>query len=551
MPDVLNGASATLFEVKPPRIKMDLLAESALSTVAKDSQENAEKFMKFFKDHFKSIPFSELIDAVGKFPFSNTERMILSNPDIYKALLHQVIQVNHVNPQDTKLLFINIRKYLSDPNEPNSVKAAFIQQLVTNIVNANNRKFESAKIEAVTNLLMKKENFEIGNVNPQEVILPLYDDVVSKGNYPQLVDKYLAKGEINPSTVDDRLRQNMVAYLMNISFPTDTADFTTKFDAGEFDEYFALAYDYAIRVIRGGDDPIDAFRSKADVSEWDFTVDEFETVEEQGIIKENIYAAGALDYIYELGDNLNLFHLADALILEWGNGPLDVPKGTTMNKLYRHLKLKDERATSEERAMLYKRILNKGEGKVLDKMVVNEDFATLWTKLMEEVVKYIEKTEDKTGNESIISKQPIYQAVKELQQNLTAHMTGIAPMMTREMYAHLKDCMDLFDDDNIKNQKATGARKNMWVVIENLAKEEMGFIPNVSAYRTIAVKSNRIFRFIGDFNGMAVQPAEFEQFKEDVESYIIAQSQVGNTKLTKKEESEESDESEDSSDFDD
>ncbi len=548
MPEIRNGLSAeTIFAIRPPRIKMDLMVKSALSKVAGDSSENAGKFMELFTTTFKSIPFSQLMDTVSKHPFTNSERLFLSNSDIYKDLLFRSIDADKVDPNDTRLLFLNVKKYLSDPEEPTSVKRAFIVTLVTNIVNANNRKKVDEKIEAVTDYLMKKNDFEPGASNVQDIILPLYDGMIKKGSYPEYVDSYLSGGEIDETTVNDKLKESMIEYLMNINLPIDDA----KFQAGELDEYFALAYDYAIRTVRGGDDPIDAFRSKASVSEWNFDVDEFDSIEEQGVIPDNILAAGALDYIYELGDNLGLFHLADSLILEWGNGPLDVPKGPTMNKLYRFLKLKDERTTAEERAMLYKRVLNKGEGKVLDKMVVNEEFTDLWTKLMEEVVKYIEKSEDKTSNESLISKQPIFHAAKDIQMNLTAHMTGIGPMMTREMYAHLKDCFDLFDDPNVKNQKATGARKNMWVVIEKLAEQELGFIPNISAFRTVAVRGNRIFRFIAEFNGASADPAKFDQFKEDVEAYIIAQSQVSNAKLPKKEEEIEEDDEEDTSDFDD
>ena len=68
--------------------------------------------------------------------------------------------------------------------------------------------------------------------------------------------------------------------------------------------------------------------------------------------------------------------------------------------------------------MLYKRVLNKGNGKVLDRMVVNESFPALWRNLMNEVAEWIEraeKLEEGRSATSSVSRGPIYQAIRELQ----------------------------------------------------------------------------------------------------------------------------------------
>jgi hypothetical protein len=413
---------------------------------------------------------------------------------------------------------------------------------VEGILAKNGKSYDDGEVEATAKKLIE-EKYQVGGFGSEAKVLDAYDTLRVRGRLPEFVDTYIEKKEIDSTAFSPLIREHMIRYLMDLNFSLAGVTIP-KIKQGNYDEYFALAYNHALKTVKGGDDPIDAFRSKSDTKEWDFTVDEFESIEEQGVIPERILAAGALDYIYELGDNLGIFKLTDFLVLNWVSGNMDIGEGQVVNKLYRHLKLKDERSSEEERAMLYKRVLNKGEGKVLDNMVVNDDFSGLWTKLMEEVVKYIEKIEGRAGDIEIVSKQPVYQAIKEIQYNATANFTGMAPIMTREIYAHLKDCFDILNDKDIIAQLATGSRKNMWVVIENLAKQELKVAPNVSAFRTVAVKGNQIFRFIADFNGVAVSEERFQEFKEAVEAYIIAQSQLGNMKEMDSED-EETEEDED------
>ena len=64
------------------------------------------------------------------------------------------------------------------------------------------------------------------------------------------------------------------------------------------------------------------------------------------------------------------------------------------------------------------------------------------------------------------------------------------------------------------------------------------------------MKSNQIFRFIAEFNGMAVGEEKFQEFKEAVEAYIIAQSQLDNVKKLR-EEDEDVEEKDDEADDDD
>ncbi|MFZ6009271.1 MAG: hypothetical protein ACOYXT_02890 [Bacteroidota bacterium] len=490
----------------------------------------------FDKDPINSVYVSQITDTLRSSALLNLEKALISDEFIYKALLHRARTIVK-NVDDETTMAKAIIKELP------KVVLIVAESYVGAILKKNGKKFVAADVRATAAQLVE-EKYNIGGFGSEARVIAIFDKLRERGKLPAFVDTYIEKKEIDTSAFTPLIKEHMITYLMDLNFRLQDVT-EEKIKEGRYDEYFALAYNHALKTVKGGDDPIDAFRNKSDVKEWDFTVDEFETVEEQGVIKERILAAGALDYIYELGDNLGVFKLTDFLILNWVNGNIDISSGTAVDKLYRHLKLKDERSHADERAMLYKRVLNKGEGKVLDDMVINETFQNLWNKLMEEVVKYIEKIEGRSGEIDIISKQPVYQAIRELQYNLTANTTGMAPMMTREMYAHLKDCFDILNDEQVISQLATGSRKNMWVVIENLAKQELKEAPNVSAFRTVAVKSNQIFRFVAEFNGVAVSEDKFQEFKDAVEAYIIAQSQIGNMSDPREKEEEEEVEAED------
>jgi hypothetical protein len=135
-------------------------------------------------------------------------------------------------------------------------------------------------------------------------------------------------------------------------------------NAGQYDEYFALAYNNALSVAAGEDDPIDNIFAKGAMGAWDFTVDTFDDFTDQGIVSENILAAGAIDYVYELGVRLGIFRLVDALILNWSSGAIDVTDSPVESKLYRYWKLSEQRFSLDELMMLVKRVLNKGAGQV-------------------------------------------------------------------------------------------------------------------------------------------------------------------------------------------
>lgn len=358
----------------------------------------------------------------------------------------------------------------------------------------------------------------------EAAVLKLINSVNEQGQLPALLEIFIEKSLIEKSRFTPQVKAAMIDYLLDRGVQIHDVK---KLEEGDYDEYFALAYDYAINTAGGEDDPLDAVRRKGGgrgIGQWDFTVDTFDDVEEQGIDKEDILCAGALDYIFEFGERLGVFRILDAMVLNWAAGHYDIVDGPAAANLYRYWKLREERASAEERGMVYRRVLNKGDTEVLSRMVVNEQFPQLWHNLMMEVAEYIDKTErvdDGAGERSPVSRSRIYQATRELQYNLTEFCTGMAHIQARELYAQLQECFEILKDPEIMAYFGGNRRKSLWTVIERLSKEEFGVAPNIAAHRSLAVDGNKIFQWIANFNEASVRQEHFITFLQAAESYIL------------------------------
>jgi hypothetical protein len=331
----------------------------------------------------------------------------------------------------------------------------------------------------------------------------------------------------------ERVLDNMVRFILERRIqlpPEDQRENQTpsKSQLKAYDEHFADAYNYAMRVARGEGDPIDAIHTRGSVDTWDFTIDTGTVLDEQEVIPENIRAASALFYIYFLGDRMNIFKLCDVLVLNWAAGFLDIVDGEAADRLYRYHKLRDDRILPDERAMIYRRVFGFGDAEVLSRMPVNEHYQGLWRKLMTEVTEYIQKVEQKESSaygSPLVSRKSIELSARDIQYNLTEYAIGMVHMQTREMYAQLQEAIGILQDEQVLAHFGGRRRKNMWRVIEELSKQEGLAAPNVSALRTMAVEGYNILQYVADLGTAAdthSDEAAFQKLLDGCEAWIIA-----------------------------
>jgi hypothetical protein len=353
------------------------------------------------------------------------------------------------------------------------------------------------------------------------------------GKIPKRIDDYLSDREVDlsiaaPHASPVQLRQRMARFILSRGA---TLDSDAKAQSGAYDEILFSAYDDALRHgVGSSSDPLDLLHS-ANVDPategWDFQVDTFSSIEQQGVLPESIRAAGAIDYIYELGERLGVFALAEALVMDWSTGAVDVAQGAAAGKLYRYWKLIDQRSNADERGMLYRRVLDKGGAQVLSGGMANNAFPALWNQLMSELAHHIDKAERLEAGRtdlSPVSTKPIQQAIREIQYNLTEHCSGMAFAQARELYAQLQQALEIFRDPDIVAGFGGVRRRNMWVVIEQLSRRRLQRTLPINAIVRLAVDGNRIFQIIAEYDESTFGQTALHNLLEAGETYIISAS---------------------------
>jgi hypothetical protein len=443
----------------------------------------------------------------------NNIRLLLSNEPLYVYCLYNAFFKDNVKDADG--LLNRVMVYIDDVQQGIQAFAAGLFFKARKLDNTQIDK--EAFIEQI-----KTASFSYAAGKPVAYMNSVISQQMKYGNLPKYVDDFFKSGEIPEEKGTFEIRKKMVEYLYNLDLQITGPSLPPE----KFDEYFANAYAYAAKLGTSEGDPVKNIFSDVQVDFFDFKVDYFETVEEQSIDRQNILAAAVLFYNKVLADDLGILRISDAIIMAWTQGKLDIPQGETATKLYRYYKLRKERTTAEERAMFYKIVFNSGNADVLEDSVVNTEFSQLWSTLMNETVKYIQKYESNENANEFVSKVGVYNAIKNLQYNLSVFMSGMVKSLLPEMYAQLQSAIDILKRPEIVQQLGQGYHRNMWKVIERVSAEAFNHVPNVSALRTIAVKGHSVFHAIANFDEAQFSEEDFRNFISDVEEFIVANGQV-------------------------
>lgn len=352
-----------------------------------------------------------------------------------------------------------------------------------------------------------------------DAIVGQLGEIRDRGLLLARIEQYQQKRELDPTRLTPRVKEAMITALQELG--VDLGD-DAKFAAGELDEYLALAYASALRTAGGSADPIIAARMKTAAEPWDYTVRFYEDADDQGVVPHFIKAAGAIDYAFHLGEVAGAFPLAEHVVTLWENGVIDVGPETE-TKLFNYQENAIQRAPGQ-RALAYKRVLDLGDAKVMQGVVVNAEFPNLWKRLMTEVARFIQKREEQHDG-ARVSRQPLARAIRELQFNLSEFGSGGTTKVAQKLNAQLEDAMDILGATEVIEQLALGRRKSVWRVIERLHKELRGKPLNVTAVRTLAEEGNRIFSFVADFDATAPSDA-FDAFVDAAEAWILAEGSL-------------------------
>jgi hypothetical protein len=474
-----------------------------------------------------SLTLSEVRDLVMQETLDEAERIVLGDRRSYTALIWRAIYLaggaNGV-PASSAVLF-HLMQLVGDAIN------RYIAEVTIAYFASQNMVVQPSMQSAVESRLQTQG---INVMDPYSSVAAAYQLLRQLGNLPQLVNAFFHKGEIRSDRVNDAIKAEMVNYLQTLNLNTDNISYVPhptlageiELTTGDYDEYFAAAYQHALRVSSGQEDPIFQVYNPNYTSQWNLDVDYFEDVEEQAIMPEHIRAAGALYYCYILGEVMGLYHVVDHLTLMWARGSLALSQGEASTKLYRYYKRRDDRMTPEERGVTWKQVLNLGDGPVLQNMVINTEFTTLMDSLLREVVEFMAKTESFDSGSGNVSSESIYISMHGLQGNLSSYMVGKPLSDVHELYAQLKDCLDILKSEEILDQIGGGRRKSIWTGAAKVLREQMGRNINVSAAKTAAVEVHKIFDFISRFEYSRRHYTSLSTFIRSTEAFILAQEQI-------------------------
>jgi hypothetical protein len=255
--------------------------------------------------------------------------------------------------------------------------------------------------------------------------------------------------------------------------------------------------------------------------------------------KESVLCAAQLYYVMTLGDELDIFNTVNIILSKHlPAGDVDITSKELLSDLQLYVfndsfrDLKDgtlfNRTQPEERRMFYRQVFNAGDAETVEGMALNPDWNILWGTLMEKTVEYISKVERSENPEFFVSRQPIFQALEDIQYNLSTHCVGMAkvaaPVINKELDFVVQK---ILMNEEIRKQLAPNGNASFWKVIENVQRGQNGEVPNVAALRNKAVFGHKILSIVAEYTpDLLDNDVEFGKFISTVEAYIIANSQL-------------------------
>lgn len=464
----------------------------------------------------KAIPLNKVTNRLNKAGLPYIDRYLLSEPQIYISLLMEHGSSLDEVLEDDLGCYEDILRKLKGP------RSKFLEIVVDGALKANKVELNAYERQNLLND-PKLINLPVAPDKTVPFVMKLKTTQVERGYMAGLVELYVARNEIKIDRFNESIKQRMVSYLLQsgVSIPGDDPAIAIKFDDGGFDEFFALAYHNAVNAAD------DYFSDSAPVGGWDFSVDIFNNFVAQAIDRDAIWAAGFLDYVYEMGERLHIFDMMDVLYLNMNRGLLELPQCEAADLLERLWRDRDRRETKEERAMAYRKVLGKGDVEVLDRMIVNDRFEYLWDNLMTEVAQYIHKSEKVSVVDSattVVSRVPIYQAARELQYNLTDYAKGRTKQQANQLRSLYNTCFNkVLSAPEIISYYGYGDNPTCWDVIKRLIRDEPQFksTPSLTSTQTRAEKGNIVFGFLKEFDEGTVTDAQFEKFIRAARELIL------------------------------
>lgn len=223
----------------------------------------------------------------------------------------------------------------------------------------------------------------------------------------------------------------------------------------------------------------------ASPSNMDIDLPDLEEATDVDIIRENLEAAQAIYFAYQL-EEARMPQVVERIVELFRAGLLPLSYGKTGDYLYNYYKKSGERITESERRDLYMRAFGAPGGDPSNNQP-NREFNELWLRFISAVSTFGRQLNvDRMFRSHVplaVSQEQVRKAARDLAASLSRNCYGIAYQFSKELKTLIVEFRDLLSDQEIRG--AFGAR-DMWQVIDQINANYLGGARNTHRYRTQA-----------------------------------------------------------------
>ena len=234
------------------------------------------------------------------------------------------------------------------------------------------------------------------------------------------------------------------------------------------------------------------------------------------IVKENLYAAQAIYFAYQM-EEMRLFQVVERIVELFQQGQLPLGRGSAgqaLEQMWRSHRLQPESV----RRNAYWRMFGAAADRDADAGEPNSDFLSLWLRFIVAVSAYAREH----GASALIAPRTdanasLRKTARDLAANLSRHGWGGAKFAAAQLTADIQRALDILGDSEV--QQALGAR-DMWQVVESVNTTYLGGARNVARSRTMAQAGRRIFDWLAKLDQSSTQ--DDAELVDAVERWLAA-----------------------------
>jgi hypothetical protein len=501
----------------------DPIYEKAFKDIIdKEKPESLRDLNGFIDSQNHASSFYEVKKMIEEDKLSLNAYVFLNKPFIAAYLFLKAIYSPSLELTDVAAIYKNMKEEVNDPGGVKEVYRFVLYNSIAQIKHEN--KIETGgetRLQALEKVLKRQAIISLGaGVFSEKILSYIKQDVFNKDELKLIEDN---RDVLN---INDEDIPYLLSYIKKskIKIEPDNAQF-----------YLSIA----LSNLKNNNLSYSSDKDE-EIADFDFGVTYYDDVKTaQSYNKESILCAAQLYYVMTLGDELGIFDVVNTIMTkEMPKGRVDITSKQLMKDLQQYFFNENfsigsdgtqyKRTLAEERHMFYKQVFDIGGGEIVDGAETNKEFNILWNTLLEEVVKYISKIERSNNPELFVSKQNIFQAIEDLQYNLSNYCTGMAKVATPIMNKELDFVVERFlMHEDIRKQLAPNGNGSFWKVIENVQRGK-GMM-NTSLLRNKAVFTHKIITAIANYTPLAFDNDKVTgEFVSTVEALIINNDQLEN-----------------------